>query len=109
MEWPQYNETDLENFLSYLQTEIKENEQIVRLKIENSSSTEMIVQIEPWGSTDTFPPRAIYEIVAIVQKETTGIHIIVNEDGVIQVYCGGEGAIFDNKTATLAIAGPHNA
>jgi hypothetical protein len=92
----------LENFLSYLQTEIKEDEQIVRLKIENSSSTEIIVQIEPWGSTDTFPPGATYEIVAIGQTETTGIHIRVNDDDVIQVFCDGLGAIFDNTVATNA-------
>lgn len=105
MEWPQYNETDLENFLSYLKTEMNEDERIIRLKINNSSSKEMIVQIEPWGSTDSFPPGATYEIVAIGKTETTGIYIRFNDSDVIQVFCEeGEGAIFDNKTATLAIA-----
>jgi hypothetical protein len=105
VKWPQFNETDLEVFLSFLQTEVKEDERIVRLKIENSSSKEMIVQIEPWGSVDSFPSKAIYEIVAIGQKETTGIHIQYNESDVIQVYCYGLGAIFDNTVATCAYAG----
>ena len=84
--WPQFNESDLEVFLTRLQAEVKENQQIVRFKIENTLSTDMEITIEPQGSGDTFPAGAIYEVVGIGQKENSGICIQIRENSVF-VFC----------------------
>ena len=57
MKW-QHNETDLENFLSYLQSLLKEIKQMIRFKIENKRTADMEITIEPQGSGDTFPAGA---------------------------------------------------
>ena len=99
--WPQHNGSDLDIFLSRLQARLKENQQIVRFKIENTLSTDMEITIEPQGSGDTFPAGAIYEVVGIGRKENSSICIQIRENSVFVYWDDVNSAIFD-KGATLA-------
>ena len=102
-DWPKYDESDLDNFMTHLQTQMEEDDLIVRVKIENSSSKDMRVIIEPWGSRDEFPSRAVYEIVTAGSPKTPVLHIDVHDKGLI-VHCmqGKDGTIFNNGIATEA-------
>ena len=100
--WPQYNQDDLKVFLEYLQSVAKQDEQIVRIKIENERSTDTEITIEPQGTGDYFPSGAIYEIVVLGKKNTAGFQIQIRDDGTIFVYHTSVGAIFHNGVATLA-------
>jgi hypothetical protein len=102
MKWPQHDGSDLEIFLSRLQAEVKENQQIVGFKIENKRSTDMDIAIEPQGSGDTFPAGAIYEVVGIGKKENSGICIQIRENSVFVYWDDVNSAIFDKGAATLA-------
>jgi len=100
MNWPQFNENDLATYLSMLEAKETEEYHIVRVKIENTLSIEMSIDIEPQGSGDVFPPGAIYEIVALGKKDTAPIHIMIVENR-IAIASNGSAAIFNNGIATM--------
>jgi hypothetical protein len=100
MEWPQFNESDLAAHLSKLESQETEEYHIVRVKIENTLSTEMTIDLEPQGSTDVFPPGAIYEIVALGKKDTAPIHLMIVENR-IAIVSNGSAVIFNNGAAII--------
>ena len=98
--WPQSNQDDLPRFVEYLESQLIEDEQIVRFEISNRSISTYI-SIEPIGTYDVLPFGSKCELVAIVKKNTADLTIETSKDHII-VYAMYAAAIFKDCVATMA-------
>jgi hypothetical protein len=98
--WPQSNQDDLPRFVEYLESQLIEDEQIVRITYINKSTLKYI-SIEPSGTGVDFPAGSQYEVVALVPKNTPNLSIEFRETGVV-IWTSGAAAVFYNGVATFA-------